>query len=120
MDYNDPNLESSNIQVPSRSPRRPTADLMEFGFKLSMSSYNHEFPDADDDVSSAEYKLCGPASPRESIFSTSSSNLEPDEFDLEELMDEALEDFANAEICTITDVVAYKHHDHTQVHLVET
>lgn len=118
-------LESSeDIQVPSRSPRRPRASLVEFDLlQLCFSTFKHEFPEPDDDVSSAEYRLCGSDSPSSSIFSTSSSILPhmPDELELDELMDELeLDDFDNAEICTITNVVTYNYCDKTQVHLIST
>lgn len=114
------------IEVPTRSPRRPRAILMDLGeLELSFSSFKGSLPDAEDDVSSAEYKLSGPDSPRESIFSNSSSILPKDEadtIDLDDLLEEmTLDEFVNAEICTITDVVAYKYTSYkTPVHLVST
>lgn len=110
-------LDSSidESQIPTRSPKRPRAvnlhlDSSHHGYTL----FKGDMTEADDDVSSAEYKLQGPSSPRESIFSTSSSpsrieKLPSQNDELEVSMDEIyMEEFDDAEICTITDVVAYK------------
>lgn len=116
----------ADSQVPTRSPKRPRAVILLDTSHLSL--LKGSMTESDDDVSSAEYKLHGPNSPRESIFSSNSSpsqaptdHIYTKNDDLDMFMDEMFLDFEEAEICTITDVVAYKDTSgNSHVHVVNT
>lgn len=122
-------ISTNDIEVPNRSPERPRMMRIDMDALQHKIAFNIESsPHPDDDISSAEYKLQGSHSPRESIFSLSpdvqpcEENQEsPSAIHLDDLTldDISVDDFLDAEICTITDVVSYKHlGGNAQVHIV--